>query len=181
MLPTSLSPRDQGCPRPPHPVGSLADVNREPHRTAVVRHRPLYGLADPPHHVGRKAETLLGSNFFTARRRPKWPSWMRSSKGSPRPRNFFATDTTCLMLASTSATSENASLLRGWVNKGKKGGFGLLVQAPCRSAGHRWQLVLPKSVKALPPRAQTPNHSCPDGGSASAPRRCRRCASSCWA
>ena len=57
--PHSWSPRGQVCLRPPHPVGGLANFHREPHRTALVRHRPLYGLVDPQRRVGRKAETLL--------------------------------------------------------------------------------------------------------------------------
>lgn len=70
-------------------------------------------------------------------------------EGQPPPAELLATDTTSLMLASTSATSEHASLLRGWVNKGKNGGFELLVQAPWRSAGRQWQLVLPEVGEGL--------------------------------
>jgi hypothetical protein len=49
-----------------------------------------------------KRKPRSGSNFSTAFIRPMLPSWIRSSKGSPMPRYFLATETTSLRFFSIS-------------------------------------------------------------------------------
>ena len=56
------------------------------------------------HHVAyvEKRLPISGSNFSTARIRPAFPSWMRSSKATPRPRYFLAMEITNRKLDSMS-------------------------------------------------------------------------------